>query len=251
MLELTVLIVSILIVLLVLYYKGSTSSSTEAFENYYLKSCPSSFKTFYDGNGDVVCCDGDIMANKCLGDSKCTLTGPGTPDMPNCTKIILDKYDAKGKEKCTQSMPQYFENKSKQIQGCTSGPLNDTLDGPRHLTQPQCKIYLNDQDNHTNRDSCYIQKQMDAMQCFGANCTKEAIQPIPNAPVLIAIGFTDTMGIHHTEYSRDSMINFLNHTNPSWREGGFNIDKNIQNADVAKAYFVDRTMQAADVQWYV
>lgn len=250
MLELTVLIISILIVLLVLYFRNP-NESVETFENYYLSACPSGFKTFYDSSGDVVCCDGDIMANKCLGDNQCTLTGPGTPDIPNCTKVILDSYLVKSKQQCTASMPQYFENKGKQIRGCISGPLNDTLDGPRHTTQPTCKIYINDMDNYTSRDSCYIQKQLDALQCFGANCTKEAVQPIPNSPLLITIGFTDNMGVHHTAYSRDSMINFLNNTNPTWREGGFNIDKNIQIADVAKAYYIDRTIQAADVQWYV
>jgi hypothetical protein len=101
------------------------------------------------------------------------------------------------------------------------------------------------------KDSCYTQKQIDAVECFGNNCTKEALQPIPNAPLLITVGFTDSMGIHHTAYSKESMINFLNDKNPNWRESGFNIDKNIQIAEVAKAYFVDRTMQAADIQWYV
>jgi hypothetical protein len=250
MLELTVLIVSIIIVLLVLYFKNS-NRYTETFENYYLKSCPSGFKTFYDPNGDVVCCDGDIMANKCLGDNQCTLTGPGTPRMPNCTDIILDMYKEKGQKQCTPSMPQYFENKEKQIRGCTSGSLNDTLDGPRYTSQQMCKIYPSDQDNYISRDSCYIQSQLDTMQCFGSNCTKDAVQPIPGAPILITVGFTDNMGVHHTAYSRDSITNFMNHVNPQWREGGFNIDTNIQVADVAKAYYVDRTMQASNVQWYV
>lgn len=250
MLELTVLIVSIGVVLIVLYFKG-TNIKSEPFENYYLKSCPPSFKTFYDGNGDVVCCDGDIMANKCLGDNQCTLTGPGTPDMPNCTKVILDTYKVKSQQQCTKSMPQYFENKAKQIRGCTSGPLNDTLDGPRSASQPMCGIYPLDAENHTMRNSCYIQKQIDAMECFGANCTKDAVQPVPGAPLLITVGFTDNMGVHHTAYSKESMVNFLNHINPNWRESGFNIDKNIQIAEVAKAYFVDRTMQASDIQWYV
>lgn len=250
MLELTVLILSIGILLVVLYFKGHSVNS-ETFENYYLKSCPSSFKTFYDENGDIVCCDGDIIANKCLGDNKCTLTGPGTSDMPNCTKVILDTYKEKSQQQCTKSMSQYFENKEKQIRGCTAGPLNDTLDGPKSASQPMCEIYPLDTENHTMRNSCYIQKQIDAIECFGTNCTKDAVQPVPNAPLLITVGFTDSMGIHHIAYSKESMINFLNHTNPNWRESGFNIDKNIQIAEVAKAYFIDRTMQASDIQWYV
>jgi hypothetical protein len=249
MLELTVLIVSIIVVLVVLYFKGNIIES-EPFENYYLKSCPPSFKTFYDGNGDVTCCDGDIMANRCLGDNQCTLTGTGTPDMPNCTSIILDSYKVKSTQYCTKSMPQYFENKAKQIRGCTSGPLNDTLDGPRQTSQPMCGIYPLDSENKTMKDSCYTQKQIDAVECFGANCTKEAIQPVPNAPFLIAIGFTDETGIHRTAYSKESMINYLNNIMPNWRNSKINIDKMIENAEVAKAFYIDRTMQASDVQWY-
>jgi hypothetical protein len=190
------------------------------------------------------------MANKCLGDNQCTLTGPGTPDIPNCTSIILDSYKAKSKQYCTKSMPQYFENKPKQIRGCTSGSLNDTLDGPRNTSQPMCGIYPLDSENKTMKNSCYIQKQIDAVECFGANCTKDAVQPVPNAPLLIRVGFTDETGIHRTAYSKESLINYLNHVNPSWRSSKLNIDKFIENAEVAKAFYIDRTMQASDVQWY-
>jgi len=230
---------------------GLGLESLEQFENYYLNACPSGYKTFYNNNGDVVCCDGDIMANKCLGDNQCTLTGPGTKDMPNCTKVIIDNYVSKGKLICPSSMPQYFENKGRQIKGCTSGKLNSTLDGPLNISQPVCKIYAEDMKNYTTKDSCYIQKQLDKLQCFGANCTKSIVQPIPNAPVLITVGFTDKLGIHHTAYSKDSLINFLNQTNPKWQESGFDINRNIQVADVAKAYYVDRTMQGENIQWYM
>jgi hypothetical protein len=249
MLELTVLIVLTIIVLLVLYYRNN--NLTEQFEDYYLNSCPSGFKTFYNSNGDAVCCDGDIIANRCVGNNQCTLTGPGTPDIPNCTKVILDTYLEKGKATCPSSMTQYYENKAKQLRGCTSGPLNSTLDGPRSQSQPMCTVYSEDIKNYTSKDSCYIQKQIDAIPCFGSNCTKSTIQPIPNAPVLIAIGFTDNKGIHHTSYSRGSFINYLNHTNPNWRESGLDINKNIQVAEVAKAYYIDRTIEGKDVQWYV
>lgn len=250
MLELSVLIVSILLILICIYYT-SNQYSFENFENYYLNSCPSGYKTFYNNNSDVSCCDGDIVSNKCIGNNKCTLTGLGTEDMPNCTKIIYDDYKSKSISLCPSSMPQYFENKGNKIKGCISGELNSTLDGPRNVSQSMCKIYKEDIKNYTTKDSCHIQKQLDELKCFGDNCTKNIVQPIPNGPILIAVGFTDKMGIHHTAYSRDTLINFLNQTNPTWRESGFDIDRNIQSADVSKAFYIDRTIDGKNIQWYM
>jgi hypothetical protein len=247
MLELTVLIISIIIIIAVIYYKQG--SVTEKFENYYLSACPSGYKSFYDKNGDIICCDGNIVGNRCVGDLQCTLNGKGTEDMPNCVGAILKEYREKGKTQCPSSMSSYYEDKSRNIKGCTNGGYNDTLNGPRTANQATCKIYSSEDDNKFKIDSCYNKKMLDEAVCFGNNCTKQMIQPIKNKPVLIGIGFSDNTGMFKMAYTRKSIIAYLDSAWPQWRNGGFNLDKNLNVAEVAKAYYVDRTMDRSEVQF--
>jgi hypothetical protein len=44
------------------------------------------------------------------------------------------------------------------------------------------------------------------------------------------------------------MQRFLDATKPTWRSQGMDLDKNINVAEVAKAYYVDRTIQQDDIQ---
>jgi len=255
MLELYILIISILIIIAALYYrntineKGQLANSVETFENYYLSSCPAGFKSFYNSDGNIICCDGDVIANKCLGENQCTLSGKGTSDMPKCVDYILDLYQNKSKDQCPNSLPSYFENKATKVKGCTSGSLNDTLNGPKFSSQQKCTIYSTFDENRLSKDSCYNQKQLDLVPCFGNNCTKELVQPISTAPPLAAIGFTDNSGMHRIAYTQQSMENFLDVSNPNWKNQGMDLSKNINIAEVAKAYYVDRTMDQTQIQF--
>jgi hypothetical protein len=250
MLELTVLLISITVILVVLYLKDNMNpqKTEEKFQNFYLSACPSGYKSFYDNNGNTVCCDGEIIANKCLSDNQCTLNGGGTPDLPNCTELILKMYEKKSKEYCMPSLPNYFEDKSKNIKGCMSGPLNDTMTGPQKWDQAKCMIYPSFEQNNNSIDSCTNQKLLDSAQCFGNNCTKDLNQPVPNAPPLVVIGFTDSMGMHRLASTRQSIENFFNVVNPDWRNQGFDINTNIGVAEVAKAFYIDKTMDKSQIQ---
>ena len=146
-------------------------------------------------------------------------------------------------------MPNYFEDRAKNIKGCTQGSLNTTLNGPRDVKQPMCLIYNGWLDNQRNKNSCYNQKLLDNAPCFGNNCSKEIVQPIPSFPVLIAIGFTDNMGMHRVAYTKESLEVFLDATNPNWRSQGMDLSKNINVAEVAKAYYIDRTMDKNEIQF--
>ena len=86
-------------------------------------------------------------------------------------------------------------------------------------------------------------------QCFGNNCTKAIIQPVLTAPPLISIGFTDDLGMHRVTYTRQSLENFLDVTNPNYREKGLDLSANIVVAEVAKAYYVDKTMDQSEVKF--
>ena len=250
MLELTVLLISITVLLLFVYFKNNTIENEikEPFEDFYLSACPSGYKSFYNNNGDTVCCDGEIIANKCLSDNQCTLNGKGTSDMPNCTEFIKKLYLQKAKEYCMPSLPNYFEDKSKKIKGCMVGPLNDTMTGPQQPYQLKCVIYDTFEKNTNFIDSCANQKLLDLTKCFGNNCSKQLVKLNPSAPALVAIQFTDSNGIPHMAYTRASYENFLNISNPSWRNQGLDLSKNIIVAEVAKAFYIDKTIDQKDIQ---
>jgi hypothetical protein len=62
------------------------------------------------------------------------------------------------------------------------------------------------------------------------------------------VNFTDTEGVPHMAYSRKSLIRYFNHHwGNDWQER-FNLDKRIWNADVAKKYFIDKTLSDADIK---
>jgi hypothetical protein len=259
MLELTVLLISITVLLLFVYFKNNKIAQNEIkepFENFYLSGCPSGYKSFYSNNGDIVCCDGEIIANKCISDNQCTLNGNGTADMPNCTELIKRIYAEKAKQYCMPALPNYFEDKSKKIKGCMVGQLNDTMTGPQHSSQAKCIIYDTYEKNTKSIDSCANQKMLDLAQCFGKNCSKQLIKHHPLAPPLVAIQFTDNKGMPHTAYTRmsvESMFDVMwQEINPNfnWRNDPSlvnRLSKDINIAEVAKAYYIDKTITKDDI----
>jgi hypothetical protein len=89
---------------------------------------------------------------------------------------------------------------------------------------------------------------LEEYRCFGDNCKKSFIQFYPDSPPLLSINFTDTEGMPHTAYTRDSVIRFLDARDPEWRNRGFNVSTRIIIAEVAKAFYIDKTMSQSDVQ---
>lgn len=250
MLEFIVLLTLISVLLIIIYYKDKkiVESITESFEDEWLDSCPPGYKSYYLDDGNVACCDGDLIANRCLGDSQCVLTGNGSKEMPNCINYIKQIYAQKSKEFCPLSMTNYFENRSKKTKGCTSDRLNSSLSGPISSTSPQCIIYPTQEQNMNSVNSCYNQKELDKFPCFGLNCKKMLSDTGNNSPPLIIVTFTDQSGIVRTAYTKTSALNYLNRNEPNWRERGINLDKAIYIAEVAKQFYIDRTLQQSDVQ---
>jgi len=247
MLELYVLICSILLMLLFISYKTSEPFYSDAVNpSYQLKGCPSSYTLYYDKNGATMCCNGEIIGKTCNADKECTIAGSSSA--PNCTTFLLEEYKHKADDFCPSSMPSYYENNINKIKGCTKGILNETMDGPSTSTQPVCKIYTSLDDNLKALDSCMNQKEMDNFSCFGKNCIKTLNQTVPNSPVLITVTFTDNTGIQRSVHTRNSMQRFLDATQPNWKDKGMDLSKNIAVAEVAKAYYIDKSMSKDDIQ---
>ncbi len=209
MLELVVLIALIIIILIVLIYRDNYNnnkalegfSEQNSLDNYYLSSCPIGFNSYYDTNGNIICCNGEVVANRCISDMKCSLTSANNSD--SCVSVILEQYKEKAQQVCPLvSMPNYFEKGDKK--GCTNGSLNSSMDGPVNDSQSKCTIYSDFNENRNSTDSCLNQRRLDNAQCFGNNCTKNLVSPGANLPVLIGISFTDNIGMPHMAFTRES-----------------------------------------------
>lgn len=210
-----------------------------------LSACPSDMKTFYLQDGRTACCNGTIISNRCTGTVQCTMTGEGTKDLPNCSDLLKKEFNEKSNSQCPPSMTTYFEDKSTKKKGCTSGALDQEMKQPITKTQPVCWIYPTLEQNLKKVDSCELQKQLEDALCFGKQCKKSITS---STPPLIAIQFIDKSGMYRTAYTKKSLEYFLNETRPKWRDEGLDLTKNIMVAEVAKAYFVDKSISEKDIQ---
>lgn len=218
MIELAVLLIGIIVITFVIYYK----SDTEHFQNYNLSTCPFGYKS-YHSNGYVICCNGDILGDTCMGTSACTLNSKAVGNIETCANMIL-KYYEQNADKCPVQNGkrfQYYEHKINEkgvIAGCTAGLLNNTLTGPRDEKSKSCKIYSNKNDISINKkyiDSCENLKKLEETKCFVKDCEKRLYKDSAG-PILIEIKFKDTNDILRTTYTRESYENYLKIVKPNW-----------------------------------
>lgn len=238
----------VIIVMIRLYYQAVTEEAFQASpppSQQQLTFCPLKTNPFTNSAGDTVCCDGTVKGNACQGSSVCALSNRST--MPSCTQMLQDYYNIQSGKMCPASMPNYYENEQGVAVGCTASALDATMTRPLVTTQPGCTIYANQSDNLANQGSCYNQSALAAAQCFGIDCTK-TLSLQPNVGLaLVTLEFGDTEGHRHTCYTADTYSAYLNKTKPNWQKT-FDLSKSIKICDVAKAVFVDRTMNVNETQ---
>ena len=66
------------------------------------------------------------------------------------------------------------------------------------------------------------------------------------SPLLLIVNFADSQGMPHTAYSKKSVVRYLNAVWPTWTQQ-INIDRMIWNADVAKKFYIDKTITKDDI----
>jgi len=163
--------------------------------------------------------------------------------------VIKQAQKKKVKEICPLSMTAYFEEKGKK-KGCTTGPLLDNMTGPRHSSQPTCYVYATQKENDNAANSCSNLKEMEEFPCFGTDC-KKTLRGNGELPQLVEVAFRDPAGILRTSYTRASVMREM----AARARRGTQISDNEKEilkkstiiSEVAKAYFVDKTLQDSDV----
>lgn len=249
--EIIALLVLVALLAFLLSYEsqeGFADATSVASDPISLSACPSEMKTFYLADGRTACCNGPVIGSRCTGTVQCTMTGEGTKDVPSCATLLQKDYQDKSKSACPPSLSSYFEDKGTKKKGCTSGALNSELTMPATTTQPTCWIYPSLEENLMMKNSCELQRQLEEAPCFGAECTKRILVTGEKKPPLVAIQFVDKSGMYRTAYTRKSLEYYLGKTRPAWRDEGLSLDKNVMVAEVAQAYYVDRTKSEKDVQ---
>jgi len=253
MIEAYILVIGIIITLIVLYFHNGykEKNTNEPFVNHYLAACPGGFKMYYDSDGNTICYDESLDIPKHLlkyskNGGQCILNGASTSDMPNCVDYMLEYYKNKSIEFCSTTFPSYFEDSANKNKGCTKGELNEMLNAPMNPLQPTCMIYPTMEENQLSIKSCMNQKELDEYPCFGTTCTKQLQQYGEKSPVLIMITVTDRNGIPRTTYTKQSAIRYFDKQWPQWRDH-INIDRALFITEVAKAFYIDRTLNEADV----
>jgi len=246
--EIGVLLVLIIALLIFISYTGQGNMTLEPFDA-YLSECPAGFKTFYASSGDVMCCPGDVVGNQCLSDQVCTL-GAETSTIPRCIDAVKQAQEDKMKSICPPSMTSYFEDKVKKS-GCTDGPLLDNMTGPRQSSQPTCYVYATQKENDVAANSCSNLKEMEEFPCFGTDC-KKALRENGEMPQLVEVSFRDPAGVPRTSYTRASITReMIARAARNNRQIGDHekdvLKKFTVISEVAKAYFVDKTLQDSDV----
>lgn len=218
----------------------------EAFTNGAMTFCPKDWQPYYDNTGDMMCCDGAVKGNQCQGIPKCTFGKAGTAgNLPNCSAVQSAYAAEKAKSVCPASMPNYYE--SGKNAGCTAGPLATDLTGPAVSTQASCIVYPDDATNKSTATSCLNQRRLEAVQCFGTDCYKSIYVSPASKTALVQVDFTDLGGVRRSTITRETYRDYLNATDPQW-QSKIDLDKSITVTEVAKAVFVDRTMDVSQAQ---
>ena len=220
-----------------------------------MTSCPSGVTSYITSTGDTMCCDGDVVGDKCNGTNICSLSPNTGSGIQSCSEWMTREWKKRSDRFCSSNMPHYFgkwQRGSGNKEGCSASI--PTMDGsePYQPTEPQCKIYQSRDEEIANADSCYNIKALDNLVCPQANATKSiASYPVPGRtmPVILKCNYMPPSGKMPVDCMDDkSITEYLRKSGSS--------DKDISNwlkvcvafCGASKAYYVDRTSTKPNAQ---
>ena len=223
---------------------GSGSGNSQPTQN--ISMCPGISKSFVGKNGDNLCCEGNAAGTECEGKVICTLSSTNSKTNPSCAAYLSELYRKKGVEFCPKNIPNYFID-AKGRAFCTASRINNQLNAPQQPTALKCSIGGK---GMGDSESCEVQLALDKMPCPSPGCQKGALRSQPGKPVLLYANFNDAAGIQHICYDTASVIRrWRNIFGEEWKSkvSHINPDRNIMFCDVAKKYYIDKTIQKKDV----
>jgi len=130
---------------------------------------------------------------------------------------------------------------------CTRSPLNSALNGPANTNAERCTVGAG---GIFDNNSCEVRLALNKMKCPSPDCSKDALKFTENNPVVLTVHFKDSSGISRTCYDTTSMIQYWqNLYGGEWKSktSHINPDRNIMFCNVAKKYYIDKTVQKKDI----
>jgi hypothetical protein len=231
------------------------------FEDLQLTSCPADTEQYIDEGGRSVCCDGKVVGGKCGGRQVCSLS-EGFGGLPTCGEWLGAYLAEKGRDRCPDSMPNYFENSKTGVKGCTSG--DRVRDGTAALSRPadkQCKLYNGKDDDMIKMDSCTNQLMFERTKCFSKdiNGTKKQfidgrgqMPPTINCSVMDINAFQAGNCVEQTSFARsiDYLINKHFPQAKQWKDNSHNWPPQykLTFCNVMQKLNFDKTIQFDDLK---
>jgi hypothetical protein len=215
-----------------------------------LTACPAETNFYIDTGGRGACCDSRVLKGACSGKVVCSLS-EGSKGLPTCSEYYSEILDAKGKQRCPLSMPNYYESDS--VKGCTSGLRNKDGTGPADLANSSfCVLYTSEVDENQRLDSCTNVMMFENTRCFSRDIpnTKKTIEAVDGLPALISCSYMDSSDIYLGNVPRKcfSDESLERHINAKITLGS--MDKNILEApkddrwcSVAQNLHIDKVFQ--------
>jgi len=220
-------------------FVGSTS-------DIQFQGCPSGTKS-YESSGEVHCCDGDLVNQRCSGRIICSLS-KDSKLIPSCVTLLRKELDEKSHRFCPRSIPNYFENSVVGQRGCTNGRRTPDGKGVAQTNSviKTCKIYSSRADNESKADSCYIIKKSDESSCpQGKQPTIVSLKA--GQPTVLQCGLITRSGLPEVCFEDETYKNYLSSVTSNWRETLRPIDM-LKFCSVAQRYYVEKSLTDAELQ---
>ena len=221
MLELTILLISIVIVMYYIY--NQDNQYTESFDD--ITSCPPLYNQHLRADGKIICYLGTDYS---VTDPQCILNGTDSK-IQNCAVMIESENKKLGK-RCPRSLPKYFDKNNQK--GCV--PLRST-----YTSTNKCIIYDTNKLNYNSIDSCANRILKDnALKAFkGDNYKINVVTLSNNTPALIEVKIIKNTG-SLIAYTRESVQRYIEIVMPNMINKKEFIEKSCKIAEVAKEQYI-------------
>ena len=229
--KLTILLLSIVSIVILLYYSPSLFPSSlisldkqaEGFVDTTLqiRFCPLTAPVVQTAKGNTDCCEGDLLDGKCKGNVICTQS-PSHDSIPTCPDYWKNYFAKKSADVCPPTMPNYYEDvrSTANPKGCSSSrPIADGT-APSNRSLPRCRVYNTSDENTTAQDSCYIEKLKQRVRCpvlSDASSTEVKVATNGNNYAYLYCFYTSNTGIPSFCGDDKSYTSYLDKIMPNWR----------------------------------
>jgi hypothetical protein len=187
--------------------------------------CPKSAPQIQTAKGNTDCCVGFLQDGKCSFRTMCTLSAAYN-DIMSCFEMWKNYYLTNSIKQCFDTMPHYYEDVRtlKGVKGCSASPVQEDGKQPQNMSLPRCRIYYTDEENQSEMDSCFVEKEKRKVQCpvypGYTSVVDKVAMPNGKFGSYICL-YTNNYGDRRSCNDESSFVKRLDRENPNWRNNKF------------------------------